>query len=217
MLVHRSAIDRHEKRFCLQVLRGQLGCHVHPCHRLDKPTSGVLLFALDKEAHRAASKLFSEGVVCKRYQAIVRGWLDGEGRVDHPLRHLKDGGVSRGSGEPQSAITDWRLINKVSIDSPIGRYSTARYSCVELSPKSGRMHQLRRHMKHVNHHIIGDTCYGAGLHNRFFRERFNCHRLLLVANELGFRHPFSGEFITISMGSDSSFEDLLQNLEEYTV
>ena len=189
LLVHRSNLDKYETRFCVQLLRDQLGKHVFPCHRLDKPTSGVLLFALDKEALVAGNELFMMHRISKTYHAIVRGWIAEEGIIDHELKDIADSGERKGGGP---AITRFLRLRKYEVEIPLGRYPTARYSLVELSPETGRMHQLRRHMKHLDHHIIGDTNYGDGLHNRFFRERFNSSRLLLNASRLEFVHPFTG-------------------------
>lgn len=195
LLVHRSPIDKAETRFCVQLLRDQLGQRVYPCHRLDKPTSGVLLFALDKESLAKANELFMAHAVKKTYHAVVRGWMESSGIIDHALKDLDEGGEVRGGGP---ARTQFTRIERFEIRQPVGRYPTARYSLVELTPETGRMHQLRRHMKHANHHIIGDTRYGDGLHNRFFRERYDSHRLLLHASALSFKHPFTGEPCDIS-------------------
>ncbi|MGA1205866.1 MAG: pseudouridine synthase [Opitutales bacterium] len=197
LLVHRSLIDKTETRFCIQILRDQLGRRVYPCHRLDKPTSGVLLFALSKEALKEANQLFVAHLVRKTYQAILRGWTSESGRIDHPLRHAPEGGQQRGQGEPQQAITDYRRLQRYEVNLPAGGFPTARYSLAELRPRTGRMHQLRRHMKHINHHIIGDTRYGDGVHNRLFREHFHSHRLLLNASRLEFQHPFTGAMVDV--------------------
>mgnify|MGYP003870675435 CR=1 FL=1 len=187
LLVHRSPIDKGETRFCVQILRDQLGKRVYPCHRLDKPTSGVLLFALDKEALSLANALFMEHQIQKTYHAIVRGWVSEPGIIDHPLKDLDEGGSVRGGGPAQ---TRFNPLKHFEVNHPVGRFPTARYSLVELVPETGRMHQLRRHMKHAHHHIIGDTRYGDGAHNRLFRDLYGSHRLLLNASILSFTHPF---------------------------
>ena len=203
LLVHRSKMDKYETRFCVQLLRDQLGKHVFPCHRLDKPTSGVLLFALDKEALVAANELFVQHRISKTYHAIVRGWIDEAGTVDHHLKDITDSGEKSGGG---SAVTKFLRLRKFEIEVPLGRYPTTRYSFVELVPETGRMHQLRRHMKHLNHHIIGDTNYGDGLHNRFFREHFNSSRLLLNASRLEFVHPFTDARTIVEGGQTLDFD-----------
>ena len=212
MLVHRSAVDKTETRFCLQILRDQIGHSVHPCHRLDKPTSGVLLFALDKEAHQLGSRLFADKSVRKTYRAVVRGWMNEAGLIDHPLAYIPDGKEYRGQSKPQEAITEYRCLQQFELPKPVGPYDTARYSEVELFPGTGRMHQLRRHMKHVNHHIVGDTRYGDGVHNRFFREELDSHRLLLMAVELIWPHPYSGRNVVIQRGADPSYDGVVAKM-----
>jgi tRNA pseudouridine65 synthase len=185
---------------------------VYPCHRLDKPTAGILLFALDKEALRAAGGLFSIHSVRKTYQALVRGWLEGGGVVDHPLSYPADARPARSGGTPQPAVTRYRCLCRYELPVPVPPHPTARYSLVELSPETGRMHQLRRHMKHLSHPIIGDTRYGDGQHNRLFRGQFTCHRLMLVATGLVFENPWTGATVDIRTDPDGDFRDILGEL-----
>lgn len=195
LLVHRSNLDRHETRFAVQLLRDQIGRHVHPAHRLDKGTSGVLLFALDAATARALGEQFESGAVDKTYRAIVRGWPPESGCIDHPLsRQFDDHGRPRTDAATLSlpARTDFRRLGTAEIDAAVDRYPTARYALVELRPLTGRQHQLRRHMKHIAHPIIGDATHGKGRHNRLFQERFDSHRLLLACTGLRLRHPASG-------------------------
>ncbi|MEX0329814.1 MAG: pseudouridine synthase [Puniceicoccaceae bacterium] len=212
LLVHRSRIDAGEHRFCLQLLRDQIGKPVHPCHRLDKPTSGVLLFALDKESLGLGSALFKARTTRKIYHAVVRGWTEEADVIDHPLSYKEEGRTLRGGGEPQEARTAYRRLRQFEINQPVGEFPTARYSELELVPASGRMHQLRRHMKHIHHPIIGDTRYGDGFHNRLFREKFDSHRLLLVASSLEFMHPITEKMVQITRGVDLEFDNVLQKL-----
>ncbi len=209
-LVHRSDIDRHETRIAVQALRDQLGCHVHPVHRLDKGTSGVLLFALDRETGRELGEQFRNGQVGKTYRAVVRGWPPESGRIDHPLRAVDDGyGDGPAGGAPRDAVTEYRRLGTVDLPHRIDRYPTTRYALLSLHPVTGRRHQLRRHLKHISHPIIGDATYGKGRHNRFFQTSFDCHRLLLACVELSFRHPESGEPCTISAPVGGEFAALL--------
>lgn len=186
LLVHRTPLDSRETRFCVQLLRDQLGATVFPCHRLDKPTAGILLFALNKPALQRAQEAFSTGRALKRYLAVTRGWIAESGTIDYPLRYEHDVHDDRTGGRIQEARTDFQRLAITEIEAPVGRYSTARYSLVSLTPATGRKHQLRRHLAHLRHPIAGDTRHGDGAQNRFFRERFDCHRLLLVATELSF-------------------------------
>lgn len=213
LLVHRSPIDRHETRFALQEVRDLLGRRVYPVHRLDKPTSGVLLFALDPGAARGVVGAFASGAVAKTYLAVVRGTMPEEGVIDHPLAEEPDrlapGGVIAEKKEPQSAVTVFKRLAEVELPVAVGRYPTSRYSLVALSPRTGRRHQLRRHLKHLFHPIIGDTKYGEGRHNRFFREEFQTARMLLHAAELTIPHPATGGPVTVCAPVEGSFAALL--------
>lgn len=212
LLVHRSPLDRHETRFCVQLLRDQLAREVFPCHRLDKPTAGVLLFALDREALRAANRLFSAHAAEKTYHALVRGWVQESGIVDHPLKHPPDAGPPRGTLKTREARTRYRCLGWYEVQVPIRPHPTARSSLVELQPETGRMHQIRRHLKHLSHPIIGDTRYGDGRHNRLFRGHFTCQRLMLVATGLVMEHPFEGNRLEIRTPPDPEFREILSKL-----
>jgi tRNA pseudouridine65 synthase len=213
LLVHRSPIDRHETRFALQEVRDMIGQYVYPVHRLDKPTSGVLVFALDEETAQRLSLAFRNGEVSKRYLAVVRGYTDKEGRIDHPLKQMLDTKAQKREGvtkEVQEACTYYRRLATVEMPFAVSRYPVARYSLVALMPKTGRKHQLRRHMKHIFHPIVGDTKHGRGEHNVLFREKFDSHRLLLHAHSLSFVHPVSGENMEITARLDETFAKVLQ-------
>jgi tRNA pseudouridine65 synthase len=212
LLVHRSPIDRHETRFALQTVRNQIGCRVYPVHRLDKPTSGILLFALSPETARPIVDSFTSGLVQKRYLAVVRGYAPDEGVIDYPLVEEQDKCDYPSSVEDkgaQSAITGFRRLAAVEFPTSVGRYSSSRYSLVSASPETGRRRQLRRHFKHIFHPIIGDTKYGEGRHNRFFRDEFGSHRLLLHAAELTVPHPVSGELLNIVAPLDEGMTALM--------
>jgi tRNA pseudouridine65 synthase len=214
LLVHRSPIDRHETRFALQEVRDLLRCRVYPVHRLDKPTSGVLVFALHPAAARSLGDAFAGGCAVKTYLAVTRGIVPAEGIIDHPLCEELDrfDGPVSAPAVPQPAVTAFRRLAHVELPVATGRYATSRYSLVELYPRTGRRHQLRRHMKHLLHPIIGDTTYGEGRHNRFFREEFGCARLLLHAVELSLPHPGSGEKVTFTAPPDPELAHLLDRL-----
>jgi tRNA pseudouridine65 synthase len=212
LLVHRSQIDRRETRFALQQVRDAVGQHVYPVHRLDKPTSGVLLFALSPEAARALSAQFSSGQVTKRYLAVVRGHAPATGDIDYPLAAKPDRIADRGRSpdrDPQTALTRFRCLAQVEIPVAVDRYPTTRYSLMELLPKTGRRHQLRRHMKHIGHPIIGDAKHGKGVHNRFFQRAYGCHRLLLACTDLAITHPAGGNTLEFHAPLDASFDCIL--------
>lgn len=194
LLVHRSQLDRHETRFAVQILRDQIGRHVHPVHRLDKGTSGALVFALDRETAARLSKSFGTREVVKHYLAVVRGYMPAsEGIIDHPLSRQRDdaeGAAAEASEAARDAITRYRQLAKTELPHRVDRYPTSRYALVQLTPETGRRHQLRRHLKHVSHPIIGDATHGKGRHNRLFAERFGCTRLMLACTHIRFSHPW---------------------------
>jgi tRNA pseudouridine65 synthase len=215
LLVHRSDLDRHETEFALQLVRDQLGCRVYPVHRLDRPTSGVLLFALSPEAARRAGEAFNTDAVRKIYLAVVRGVTEAEARIDYPLLELPERYETKGSAaqsDAKEALTSFRRLAMVELPLPLGKFPTVRYSLLEVKPGSGRRHQIRRHLKHVFHPIIGDTTYGEGRHNRLFRNELGCSRMLLHAVELAFPHPWSGAPVTISAPLDEEFSGIIRRL-----
>ena len=211
LLVHRSDIDRHETRFAVQLLRDQIGRRVQPVHRLDKGTSGVLLFAFDSDVTRALSDQFEGNAVEKTYLAVVRGWPPEDGLIDHALsRQHDDYGRTLPGAEAQPAQTRFRRLATIELPVAVDRYPTSRYALVELQPLTGRRHQLRRHMKHISHPVIGDATHGKGRHNRFFQGEFGCGRLLLACVGIVFRHPVTGEKVGVGAGPKDQFAALLE-------
>ena len=212
LLVHRSEIDRHETRFAIQILRDQIGQRVWAAHRLDRGTSGVLLFGLNREIAGVLGRQFTAGTVEKRYWAVVRGHPPASGTIDHPLSRPRDPYLFRGdlsSAEAQPALTHYRKLAEIELPVAVDRYPTSRYALLELEPLSGRRHQLRRHLKHIAHPIIGDATYGKGRHNRFFADEFDCRRLLLACTELRFNHPASGQRMRIAAPVSGEFAAML--------
>ncbi len=214
LLVHRSMIDRHETRFALQIVRDQIGQYVYPVHRLDKPTSGVLVLALSSEVARLMGRQFQNtGAVQKRYLAVVRGITPETGIIDHPLKEKLDkiaDKKARTDKPAQEAITEYRRLATVELPVQIDRYPTSRYSLVEARPKTGRKHQIRRHMKHIAHPIIGDAKHGKGNHNRYFAEHLSADRLLLHCQEMSFQHPITGEQLVLNAERDEVFARLIK-------
>ena len=205
LLVHRSPIDRHETRFAVQLLRDQLGRRVYPVHRLDKGTSGALAFALDKSTAAALAGQFAGKQVRKTYVAIVRGWPTGSGVIDHPLDAVQDALAPVPDTGPRACRTVYRTLATVELPVRVDRYPTARYALVELEPETGRRHQLRRHLAHVSHPIIGDSTYGKGRHNRLFAQRYGVHRLLLACVRLALDHPITGLRIDVAADRGAEF------------
>ena len=207
LLVHRSPIDRHETRFALQQVRNQLGQRVYPVHRLDKPTSGVLLFGLSAGIAAGLAAQFAARGVGKEYLAVLRGHCPPAGVVDHPLQDKPDG-AARGRAQPpppRDAVTRYRRLATVEIPLAVERYPQTRYCLVSLQPQTGRRHQLRRHMKHLGYPIIGDAKHGKGVHNRFFQSQYDCHRLLLACVGLQLTHPVSGLPLHLAARLDAAY------------
>lgn len=176
---------------CMPVLRNQLGQWVYPVHRLDRGTSGVVLFALRPEIARTLGAAFSARQIKKEYLSVVRGYLPDKGRIHHAY-------CPPNTSSPVEAITDFHCEGTVELPYPVGRYETARYSLMRAMPVTGRQHQIRRHCVHLRHPIIGDTRYGDRHHNRFFQSHFEISRLLLMATRIGFAHPKSEKWTEIS-------------------
>jgi tRNA pseudouridine65 synthase len=174
LLVHRSPIAADVQEFAVQTLRDQINQWVTPVHRIDRKTGGILLFALDKETEIAMHKQFMEGAVHKKYLAIVRGYTPDSEAIDYPLR--------KENGTLQEAHTDYITLQKVELPIPLGNHPTLRYSLIEATPTTGRMHQLRKHLAHVLHPIIGDRPHGCNKQNRLWKERWEMTTMLLHAS-----------------------------------
>lgn len=212
LLVHRTKIDSGERRFAVQTLRDQLGRRVYPLHRLDKGTSGVLLFAFDSATARLAASAFAGRRVRKTYLAVVRGWPDQSGEIDHPLEPVYDRILGQLGGPARPALTAYRRLATVELPYRVDRYPSSRYALMELAPRTGRRHQLRRHLAHDAHPIIGDSTYGKGRHNRLFRELFGIDRLLLACTGIDLAHPVSGEQLELRARPAPEMLDLLDRL-----
>lgn len=200
LLVHRSYLARRERFFAMQMTRDLVGCHVFPVHRLDRPTSGVLLFAKSSEVARQLCEQFADHSIKKQYLAIVRGNMHESGTLDYALKQEFDD-IGDKHVDPnkaaQEAVTDFQPLLNTEIPFSSGRYPSSRYALIRLSPHTGRKHQLRRHMAHLRHPIVGDTTHGDGKQNKFFREHFNINRLWLIAKSLQFVHPVTQQAMHI--------------------
>ena len=217
LLVHRSAIDRHETRFAMQLLRDQIGQHVFPVHRLDKPTSGVLVFALNADIAKLMGEIFSQHQLQKTYVAVVRGTAPGHLLLDYPLAEELDKYTDKNARESEAkpAISEFFRLAEITLPYSVDKYPESRYSLVKCIPRTGRKHQLRRHLKHISHPIIGDAKHGKGNHNRFFQTTLNTHRLLLAATELTFAHPVGGEQLKLVAPLDETMTQLMQRFNWY--
>jgi tRNA pseudouridine65 synthase len=203
IMVHPTNIST-DRVFMSDLLRSRLGRPVHAVHRLDRATSGVLVFALDREAAALLGRQFAEALVDKRYLAVVRGWIDEAGAIDRALK--------RNRGAAQQARTNYRCLGRAELPVAVAPHHTARYSLVEVAPRTGRRHQIRRHFNGVAHPVIGDVNHGDRRHNRLFRARFGCHRLLLHAAEITFCHPGDGALTTIRSALPAGFAAVMGQL-----
>jgi tRNA pseudouridine65 synthase len=203
LLVHRSRIARDAEEFALQLLRDQIGEKVYPAHRLDRKTSGILLFAKSKDWNSYLQEQFREQKVEKTYHAIVRGFTPQNGSIDYALKN---------EDKVQEAQTDYRTLAQYELPLPFGKFSTSRYSLVELKPHQGRFHQLRKHMAHIFHPIIGDRPHGCNKQNKLWKERFGMTNMLLHALELSLDLP-DGSQLTIKAPYSPTFSEVLNIFE----
>lgn len=204
LLVHKSARAADVKEFAVQLLRDQIGQRVYPVHRLDRKTSGVLLFAKNPAANRHFQQMFMHRQIDKTYLALVRGYAPEEGIIDYPL---KEGEKS------QEAQTKYRRLRTYEIPWAQGKFSSARYSLVELTPLTGRYHQLRKHMAHIFHPIIGDRPHGCNKQNRLWLEKIGLKEMLLHASLLVI--PFEKERqLEIKAPMSKIFQKVLSLLDE---
>lgn len=204
LLVHRTgaAPDRDT---CMTLLRNQLRRWVYPVHRLDRGASGVLLFALDPDTARTVTEAFTHRSVKKTYLAVLRGVVPDEGTIDCPLAETPE-------KEPAEAHTVFTRLAHVELPHAVGRYPTARYSLARVEPLTGRMHQIRKHMAHIRHPLVGDVTHGDSKHNRLFRDLFHVPRLLLHAEELRLPLPHAEGEITIRAPLPEELTGLFQSL-----
>ncbi len=204
-MVHPSPMARDVSIFATTLLQAYLGQAPSPVHRLDRKTSGVLVFGLNYEATRALRLQFESGMVQKRYLAIVRGFFpEGEVCVDRPLKHAERG--------LQAATTYFQAFARNSLPIPTGRFPTSRYSLIEARPITGRMHQIRRHLKGINHPIIGDLKHGCLLQNRFMRKEWKMDKMLLHAYTLQIQHPSSGKELLLQALQPAIFTKMQEKL-----
>ena len=198
LMVHDSVLAAGETDFAADRLRAQFDRPIHLVHRLDRATSGSLLLACDPDTASALGKAVMAQQLEKRYLAVCRGWPEAEFEIDHPL----DGGPGKPQKKP--AVTRFRRLATGELPVPSARFPTSRYALLECEPLTGRFRQIRRHLKHSSHHLVGDTSHGDGRHNREFRMR-GVHRMLLHAWKLGFTHPHDGRRIEVEAPLDAEF------------
>ena len=207
LLVHKSWVAKDAKEFALQTVRDMVGKHVFPVHRLDRPTSGVLLFAFSGEIAQLIQAEWDSAE--KTYWAVVRGWLKDSILVDHALKGMADYGQD--ADTEQEAQTAFKPIKNIEIDAEIDRYPQSRFCWVEAKPNQGRTHQIRRHLKHLSHPIIGDARYGKGKYNRYFAEHLDAGRLLLHARQLTIQHPINHQNLTFTADLEGNMAALFES------
>lgn len=205
LAVHRSKMVANADTFLIDVLREQVGGTLYLAHRLDRATSGVLLIARATEIAAALGEQFMSRDVHKQYLTVVRGWPEpSEGLVDYPLPG------SRESGPRREARTSYRRLATVEVPIALGRYPQQRYALVLAEPQTGRFRQIRKHMAHIHHPVIGDCQHGRSDHNRLYKQYFSCHRMLLHAWRLSFRHPVDGRPMALEAPLDPAFNAIVQ-------
>jgi tRNA pseudouridine65 synthase len=204
MLTHSNSFDRHTPTV-LMVLGSMMGRSIRTVHRLDRMTSGVMVAALSADAARILSDQFRDRSVTKRYLAIVRGHLDDSGTVSTP--------VSRpATGEELFAETEYRVLGRGALSERVGRFDEAWFSLVELTLRTGRTHQARRHLQSINHPILGDNKHGDKTYNRFAAARYGERHLYLRAYELQFNHPITGQRIVACAGIPGLWARVLDDM-----
>lgn len=200
LLVHRTAMSR-DRRFALQLVRNQVGCHIYPVHRLDRATSGLLIFGLSSEVAGLIAEQIREHRVDKGYWAFVRGLVHEPTTIDRPLKNAELDVL-------QEAQTHYLPLRHLTLPVPVGKFPEARYSLIEVWPKTGRRHQIRRHLARAGYPLIGDTMHGDGRNNRIFREHCDSQRLLLESRYLRLTHPVSGEPLILQAPLGRDFAEL---------
>ena len=199
LMMHGSKLAGAESDFLVDRLRLQFGRPVYLAHRLDRATSGCVLVAFDRDTAGLLGEQLMSRAVDKEYLAICRGWpAEAEFTVDHPL----DGGPGKPQKKP--AVTVFERLATLELPMPTGDFATARYALLRARPLTGRFRQIRRHLKHLSHHLIGDTSHGDGRHNRNFR-MLGIHRMLLHASALAFRHPGDGRALRVEAPATGEF------------
>lgn len=204
MLVHRSAISE-DKVFVLQILRNQIGQRIYPIHRLDRATSGVLIFGKSSEAASLLGQQMQDHLVKKTYLAIVRGFVKEDETINYPLAPNPD-------KPKQEAITHYKKLYQSEMLFSVGRYPSSRYSMVEVTLETGRRHQIRRHFSHLRHPIINDRRHGDVKHNKYFEKVIGVERLLLHAQKMKFYHPIKKEMVEVVAPLEDDFKKMIKLL-----
>jgi len=204
LLVHRSGIAADATDFALQMVKEETGKYIYSIHRIDRKTGGVLLFSFDPKVQRALQLQLETQKIRKRYLAIVRGHPEKKGTIDYPLTNDR--------GTKQNAVTEFTTLERVELDFPSSNQLSSRYALLEIHPLTGRHHQIRKHLAHINHPIIADRPHGCNKQNKLFLEKFGLMTMLLHAAELGFAHPVTGENVNIKAPLQTEFRRMTETL-----
>ena len=202
LIVHKTPMAKDAKVFALQELRNQLGKYVYPSHRIDRQTSGVLLFALNTDVDKQLKALFRDKKVDKTYWTVVRGFSPDEGTIIKPLR-------KGDTTEVQEATTHFKTMQRVDLPFPVSKFSSCRLSFVEVYPETGRMHQIRKHFAHIRHYIIADKPHGDCKQNKMFTDRFGLNNMLLHCREMCFQHPVTNEEVVLKAELPKHFQEIV--------
>lgn len=203
LLAHRTHIAEEKTEFALEKLESQLNHKLYLLHRIDRPTSGILLFAYKKEIASAIGKQFQDQLIKKQYIALVRGWITDPINLNHPVKNEE-------KTKSIEARTDFIPLKQIELPYPVRPYNTARYTMVICHPHNGRWHQIRQHLAHLRHYIVNDRVHGDGHHNRLFTEKLNIPYMFLHAHKMEFIHPVSGAKIHIEAPFPSHWLQFLQ-------
>ncbi len=206
--VHRSVYVGPADDFLIDRLRAQVPGPLHLAHRLDRPTSGVLLVGRSAGIAAALGAQFTDGAIAKTYLAVARGWPEpAAGCIDYPVAG------AHGAGPRKDARTHYRTLATIEVAIALGRYPQQRYALLQVEPETGRFHQIRQHLAHVHHPLIGDGQHGRSDHNRLYRQHFGVHRLLLHAWRLRLAHPASGATLMLQAPLDDAWRGLLARFD----
>ena len=218
LVVHRSKLTQTHEPVLLQTLRDQLNTFVYPIHRLDRPTAGLILFALSGKAAAKMVEQFTQRTVTKYYQALVRGFAPENGVINRPLREKFGEELSPEStmdNPTQEAVTHYEVLARYQAPWPLGKYSETRFSLLEIRPLTGRWHQIRRHLNHIAYPVLGDHRHGDHRYNQMVHAQTGVYRMLLTAMRLDFRHPYTGELHSILVSRGSEFDRIVAILEPF--
>lgn len=212
ILVHHSVMANNQldELSLVQLIQQQLNKKYYPIHRLDRKTSGIILFAKQKEYVNMFQNLFLNNEIQKTYYGLVRGHIPEIGKIESPVK-------GRDANQHKDALTFYKRIKTFNLPIQVGPYENSRYSLVSLTPKTGRLHQLRIHMNKISHPLIGDSKYGDRFHNRMFETKFKNEAMFLHAKTLEFKHPYSLKNISIACDFPKNWTRILEELNQISI